>query len=276
MTKVRIVFPLFACFLAAPSCFGVEGAGKPARKMGSPEHFELRAAWFLQRMIKTDLALSGPRAHAVDLVFADYVRRTAEQLPRPVLIAYPLTDGSEGSGSKEGVITAQAGQRIEGKIQRRADGSAVMLVENLLEVLDPKREPLFRKTLLRWAQIKPEPISIPIIEVMRTARDPMLQLSPTQNSQIQSILRAKAGAAMSSPMGRGNTSEVDPLTERIREQIVAILTPAQRRQFETTLVFVEAEVAEWRAMKTGGNYLYAEALALLDAEAKKKDKPSGQ
>jgi len=270
MVRNSVVLSLLACFITAPLCFGADGASKPARKMGSPEHFELHAAWFLQRMIKSDLSLDKAKAHAVDLVFADYTRRTAEQLPRPVLIAYPITQGAGGASAKPGVITAQTGQRIEGEIQRTADGTPVMLVENLLKVLDPQQEPAFRASLQRWAQIKPEPISIPIIELMRTSRDPMLNLTSTQKAQIDAIFRAKASAAMSSPMISGNSSQLDPLTERIRKQILALLTPMQRTQFGTTLAFVEGEVADWLAMKTGANYLYAEALVLLDAEAKKK------
>ncbi len=275
MTRIRKVFAMLVIIFAASSCFGADGSSPPVRKMGSPEHFELRAAWFLQRMIKADLSLDESKSHAVDLIFADFARRTAEQLPRPVLIAYPITDGRDGSTGKPGMIAAKGGQHIEGEIQRGPDGTPVMLVESLLKVLDSSQEASFRSTLQRWAQIKPEPISMPIIAIMRSSRDPMLNLSSSQSAQFEELFRTKGRSAMSSPVGRPGSNQLDPLTEEIRNHIVGNLSPSQKIQFETTLTFLESEVVDWLALKTGGNHIYADALLLLEAEAKKKTKSMG-
>lgn len=275
MTRFRVVFSLFLCFGSAARCLGADDAAKPARRIGSPEHFEIRAAWFLQRMIKADLALNESKAHALDLVFADYYRRTVEQLPRPVLIAYPISEGSAVSTEKSAVVTAPTGQHIGGEIQRRADGSPVMLVENILAVLDAHHEARFRLVLNRWAQIKPEPISIPIITIMRASKDPLLRLKPKQSAKIEAILHAKAGSAMAIGASSTMSSEANPTIERIRGEVVAVLSPEQRAQFEASMAFVEEEVIDWRALKTGGTAIYDEAISLLAEEAKKKE-PSGK
>jgi len=238
--------------------------------MKPPQHFETHAAWFLHRMIESNLVLSKTEAHALDLVFADYYRRTAEKLPRPVLIAYPIGQTKSTSKGKSDILSAQAGQHIEGRIQRRADGTPVMLVERILEVLKPHQEVAFRRVLKRWAQIKPEPISIPIIEVMRASKDPLLSLTPKQKQEIDRIIYSKTDNIIRAPIGRTDSNQLDPETERIRLKIVNVLTPRQREQFEASLTFVEEEIADWRALKTGGDAIYAEAVALLDKEAKRK------
>lgn len=275
MTKTRKAFRLFGCVVATSACFGADDAVKPALRMSAPEHFESHAAWLLQRMVKVNLSLTGAKAHAVDLVFADYYRRTGEHLPRPVLIAYPLAQrASPADNAKEAVLSAQVGQHIEGKIQRTADGLPVMLVESILKVLDSSQEPAFRSVVRRWAQIKPEPISIPIIELMRAARDPLLKLTPGQRDKLDTILMLKSEQAMNVPILGSSSSRIDPLIDGIRLELLAVLTPRQRAQFEATLTFVEQDSTDWRELKTGGDALYAQAVALLEQEAKKK-KSSG-
>lgn len=241
---------------------------KPTRvRLTLPQHHEIRSALFLHRLLKETLDLDEQRAHAIDLVFADFYRRTVENLPRPIFLAYRI-GGNEGvSTDREDRITAESGQHTMGETMKRPDGTPVFLLELLIAEIKPEQERLLRQVVDRWNAIKPNPVDLPITRLMRAVRDPRIKLLPGQRRKIEKILYAKM------PKGTVTKASVGPLAAaepKVRQAIMKEMTPPQQEELLKTLVVLEADLAEWRSTRRGGAPAYENALKLLEAEKKKK------
>jgi len=264
-----------ALFIAICASVSVCAAGDTAAKskvdITPPMHHEVHAAFMLQRMLQRDLDVSTKRKHAIDLAFAEFYRRVGEGLPRPVLLAYPVAQGSGISTETQDTIDVVRGQTIYGEVLKDASGKPVTLVDTLVAGMTPEEEARFRPILNRWVEIKPDPVDSLRFRLSRALRDPKIGAGDIQRRKMRELVRTKRVRSKGRATESWRNSD-DAQAREVHKEMLELLNPSQRKRFANTMAELEEEIGTWRALKTGAVALYERAVKLLDAE---KNAPSG-
>lgn len=243
----------------------------PPRKLTAYHSFEIRQISFLQTLTKANLDLEPEQVLAVDKVFADFVRRTAEDRPRPVFLAYSATKAVDSSGQvipgmKPAGMTidsdpAAAQVSIPDSPQVLADkeGNPLYLVQLIIDELRPEQEAPFRAIVGRWNVLRPRPVDGPLRRLRRAIRDPQVGLSEAERT-----VAVNALTSFRTTLSRAERKRVPPeASEKALAVVLETLAPQQAARLQATLAVLEAHQEEW---STGARVqrAYADAVRLLE------------
>lgn len=223
----------------SPASAPVESAEEAKPLFRSLHGFEVRAAKLLQKMIYDRVELVGPQREAVDLVFAAFVRDTAENRPKAILLAYRAEDVVATDGSVFKPDGDNAKDFAEGKI----DKSRPFLVDQILSAAGPVHAEAIQKVVARWNKLRQQKmIDGPIMRLQRGVTDPVIAISPELRQQLEAKAQAMLEAIPRPERRPPFAAKYEP---EIRAAIMAMLDENAAKQLKATMELLDSDAAEW-------------------------------
>lgn len=256
-----------------------EGAGQAEisiPKYNARHTFEIHQASLLHKLIKEELSLSPEQQTKIEHEFADFIRRTMEDKPRPILIAYAAQDKLVYEGKQLEAEGDTTDKLLEEKTPS-GGFSRPLLVDLIRDHLDTLQLQRFQVIVNRWNTLRPPPLDSGLQRLGRALRDPQLNLrKETREAAFAEIKTALEGI----PKAERQPKFVDKYEPQARERVLAKLPPERAEQLKQTLAFMEADHNEW-GQPAYVVKVYTDAVRTLeqaDAKAKTDEapKPAGE
>lgn len=228
--------------------------------------FEMKQAEFLHRMTVEKLRPDPQQAQALALIFGDYIRRTVEERPRPILVGYPEPPPVQTQGAD---IVLTPGHQTENQVD--ANGRPLYLVAQAIAVLKPEHVKPFRTTIERWKVLRQGVTDGPLKRLYRSLLDPQLAL-PKEKLAVLVPMLQDAIAGLSS-MERRQLDRMIKIEKKTRARIFKELTPDQQRQAEKVILMLQNDSARWE-QPGHAEQVYIDAVRLEESvKAKQKSNP---
>jgi hypothetical protein len=220
--------------------------------------FEVRQATLLQSMIKEGLNLGAERTRAVDRVFAEFVRATMENKPRPILLAYtaqPVT-------STDGEVFEPEGDTAKEFADGKIEPGRSKLVDLVAEQIHPSQLGNFYTIVRRWDKIRPAVADGPFRRLWRAISDPNLPLSDAERTRLLSMMEKAFKALPPEEQKRGAAGKHEPA---VRAQILGELPENLADRVQQTIAWMEADHKTWTQPGQAFN-VYEAAVKLLESQ----------
>jgi hypothetical protein len=231
--------------------------------------FEVHQAVFLQKMLAQDLGLASEQLAKINRQFAEFIRATMENKPRPILIAY----SGETKFNYDGKILAPDGdtaEELHEQLKASGEFDRPRFMDLLREHLDMTQVHRFQIIVDRWNALRPVPLDGPFRRVSRALKDPNLALPP---EELAAASEEVAALFQSIPKTERRPGPIDKYAPELKERVVAKLQPKHAERFQKTLDWMEADYAEWRQPRHV-EAVYADAVRLLtEPSAAKTEAP---
>lgn len=228
--------------------------------------FEMKQAEFLHRMTIEKLRPDPQQAQALALVFANYIRRTVEERPRPILVGYPEPPPVQTQGAD---IVLTPGYQTENQVD--ANGRPLYLVVQAIAVLRPEQVKPFRATIERWKMLRQGITDGPLKRLYRSLFDPQLALPKEKLAVLIPMLQDSIEGLSS--LERRQRDRMIKIEKKTRAKIFKELTPDQQRHAEKVIQMLQDDSARWE-QPGHAEQIYIDAVRLEQSvNAKQKSTP---
>ena len=242
------------------------GPGSEPSKINAGQAYELHSAVLLQNLLLTTLPLSSQDRQALERRFADFIVRTVEDKPRPLLIAYkppPVTTAS-------GEVLSPLGDAADSLDQADQEARGYF-VQQLVSALDPTQAAGVYEVVARWNQLRPPLIDGPLRRLQRGIHDPRVPLEDAERARLNDKLLNFVNSLPADQQRRHEAGKHEPAA---REMILAELAPAAAEGLLKTIAWLEADYDEWHAPEKADE-VYAQAVQLIQPLDAQGEQPVG-
>lgn len=217
-------------------------AERPVPQYNARHTFEIHQASLLRKFIQDELRLSVDQRARIDREFAEFIRLTMEDQPRPILIAY----SANNKFSYDGQIIEAEGDTTDKLMEEMGSTGHFkrpLFVDTIRDHLEAVQMARFQVILDRWNALRPPPLDGGFQRLSRALGDPQLSLrQETLEAAHAEIEAAVAGV----PKPDRQPKYMDKYEAPVRERVIASLPPDKVEPFKKVLAFLEADYLEWK------------------------------